>query len=256
MSQKIYMSTISILGKLDNHEDWLTTFQNVNLPSVVYFQIGNIPEELKEIKKISWDFGDSPKCVNFSNRKGDLSKMSFKHGFKKNIKNETLTIQASVYSMENDCHLTQKYNISFNLVKKKQKYIEPEELKRQIIEFYKTKQMPDGLAEAVNMIANRLAFSPNFINYSYREDMVGDALIKMMKALWEEKFDPLRGNPFSYFTKIAFHAFCHRIKMEKRERNALDEYQVQVHDTLVETGYIPRSSNGESTTEDSSESAE
>ena len=51
---------------------------------------------------------------------------------------------------------------------------------------------------------------------SYREEMTGDAIVKMIKALREKKFLPEKGNPFSYFTKIAFHAFCNRIKREKK----------------------------------------
>ena len=99
--------------------------------------------------------------------------------------------------------------------------------------------MPDALAMSVYQIANRLAFAPNFLNYSYREEMVGDALIKMYEALNSHKFKSEKGNPFSYFTKIAFHAFCNRIKKEKRIRQALTLYQEEVYDTLIGEGILP-----------------
>jgi DNA-directed RNA polymerase specialized sigma24 family protein len=78
--------------------------------------------------------------------------------------------------------------------------------------------------------------------------MVGDALIKMVKALREQKFNPDRGNPFSYFTKIAFHAFCNRIKKEKKNKDTLIEYQNSTCDTLIEAGYL--TGNSQKETED------
>ncbi len=41
----------------------------------------------------------------------------------------------------------------------------------------------EKLAIDISKIANRLSFAPNFINYSYKEEMVGDAIEKMFRAL-------------------------------------------------------------------------
>ena len=98
----------------------------------------------------------------------------------------------------------------------------------------------------VAKIARRLAYAPNFINYSFREEFIGDAIIKMMQALKNKKFDPEKGNPFSYFTKIAFNAFRNRIKKEKRTHDALQTYQENVFNTLQEHGYIPSPNNNKS----------
>ncbi len=74
---------------------------------------------------------------------------------------------------------------------------------------------------------------------TYREEMVGDAVIRMIEALTSQKFDPLKGNPFSYFTKIAFHAFCNRIKKEKKARQTLLNYQNEVYGNMKNDGIIP-----------------
>ena len=74
---------------------------------------------------------------------------------------------------------------------------------------------------------------------TYREEMVGDAVVRMVDALISKKFDPDKGNPFSYFTKIAFHAFCNRIKKEKKMREALTNYQIEVYSEMRNEGMLP-----------------
>ena len=39
------------------------------------------------------------------------------------------------------------------------------------------------LADSLNKIATGLSYAPNFINYSYKDEMVGDAILKMFSAL-------------------------------------------------------------------------
>lgn len=64
---------------------------------------------------------------------------------------------------------------------------------------------------------------------TYREDMVGDALIRMFKALMSKKYDRIKGtNPFSYFTRIAFNAFRNRIKKEKHINETHLKYQEEL----------------------------
>jgi hypothetical protein len=105
-------------------------------------------------------------------------------------------------------------------------YVNPVEFDNEIIEYYKTGNMSDSLAQMVSKIANKLSYAPNFINYTYREEMVGDGVIRMFKALTSKKYDHAKGsNPFSYFTRIAFNAFRNRIKKEKHLRDTHEKYQ-------------------------------
>jgi len=105
-------------------------------------------------------------------------------------------------------------------------YVDPKEFDQEIMNYYKSGFMTNNLAEMVSKISHKLSFAGNFINYSYREEMVGDGIIRMMKALIAKKYDHKKGtNPFSYFTRIAFNAFRNRIKKEKHIHETHEKYQ-------------------------------
>jgi hypothetical protein len=114
-------------------------------------------------------------------------------------------------------------------VKKEEFYVEPKKFDEEIIKYYDSGILTDELADMVSKIAHKLSYASNFINYTYREDMVGDALIRMFKALMSQKYDREKGtNPFSYFTRIAFNAFRNRIKKEKHINETHLRYQEEL----------------------------
>lgn len=125
--------------------------------------------------------------------------------------------------------------------KKNVHYVSGKELLQQITDYYQMDAeatIPDELGSNVYKIAKGLSYAPNFINYSYKDDMIGDAIVKMFSALQQHKFNVTSGyNPFSYFTTIAYHAFINRIKKEKKHREALTEYQEAVYDELLGSDY-------------------
>ena len=119
---------------------------------------------------------------------------------------------------------------------KKPHYVNGKEFYEQIKEYYRTGDLPDILAESVHKIAVGLSYAPNFINYSYKDEMVGDAVLKMFLALKNKKYNvDTHNNPFSYFTTIAFHAFINRIKKEKKHRETITKYQETYYSDLMET---------------------
>lgn len=76
--------------------------------------------------------------------------------------------------------------------------------------------IPDYIGECILLIAEGLSNRPNFINYAYKGDMIGEAIHDCVKAV--HKFDPDFGsNPFSYFTQITWYAFLRTIKKEKKQ---------------------------------------
>lgn len=124
-------------------------------------------------------------------------------------------------------------------VGKEKHYINQEELKAAIEAYYKSDICTDYLCECINKIAQGLSFSPSFINYSYKDDMVGDAVVKMFSALKRKKFDlKSETSPFSYFTTIAFHAFINRIKKEKKHHEAVTAYRDSKYEELLTSGEI------------------
>jgi len=118
---------------------------------------------------------------------------------------------------------------------KKTYYVNPKQFLQQLTEYYSTDDLIDELAESVYKIAVGLSYSPNFINYSYKDEMIGDAVVKMIAAVKNKKFNlDSESNPFSYFTTIAYHAFINRIKKEKKYRETISDYQEQVYGSLAD----------------------
>ena len=108
-------------------------------------------------------------------------------------------------------------------------YVDPHEFDAEIQRYYDSGHMSDELANMVSKISHKLSYASNFINYTYREEMVGDGIIRMFKALMSKKYDRVKGtNPFSYFTRIAFNAFRNRIKKEKHLRDTHEKYQQEL----------------------------
>jgi DNA-directed RNA polymerase specialized sigma24 family protein len=113
-------------------------------------------------------------------------------------------------------------------------YISPKEFKDSLKRFYDSDILTNDLAENVKKIAYGLSYNSNFINYTYKDDMVGDALIKMYSALSRKKYSfDTESNPFSYFTTIAFNAFINRIKKEKRHHEAEKNYREKLYEDIM-----------------------
>jgi|APGre2960657373_1045057.scaffolds.fasta_scaffold03725_2 hypothetical protein len=74
----------------------------------------------------------------------------------------------------------------------------------------------DYIAECFLKIAEHLSYRPNFMNYPYREEMVGDGIENCL--MYAHNFNPDKSsNPFSYFTQIIYYAFLRRIEKEKKQ---------------------------------------
>lgn len=116
--------------------------------------------------------------------------------------------------------------------KKTEYYIDPVIFRQQLVEYYKDSAKNEKvIAETINKIAHGLSFSSNFINYTYKDEMIGDAIVKMYTAVKNKKFNvDSEHNPFSYFTTIAFHAFINRIKKEKKHTEAINEYKSRFYE--------------------------
>jgi hypothetical protein len=119
-------------------------------------------------------------------------------------------------------------------------YIDPVEMEALIIKYYETDIISDKLAEMVQMIATRLALARNFYSYSFKSEMQGDAIVKMMTALRRKRFKTKAGyNPFSYFTKVAYHAFQNCIKKSKKDFDTLKRYQEEMFESHMCSNNLP-----------------
>ena len=74
------------------------------------------------------------------------------------------------------------------------------------------------IGECFLKIANHLSYRPNFINYTFRDDMISDGIENCLQYL--DNFNPAKSNnPFAYFTQIIYYAFIRRIQKEKKQSN-------------------------------------
>jgi len=65
-------------------------------------------------------------------------------------------------------------------------------------------------------IAQHLSYKPNFVNYMFKDDMIGDGIENCITYI--DNFDPNKSrNPFAYFTQIIYYAFLRRIQKEKKQ---------------------------------------
>jgi len=110
---------------------------------------------------------------------------------------------------------------------KKEHYVNNKEFLAAMVEYTKNvnrakrnKQpkppVTDYIGSCFLKIANHLSYRPNFINYTFRDDMISDGIENCLQYL--DNFNPKKSNnPFAYFTQIIYYAFIRRIQKEKKQ---------------------------------------
>lgn len=127
-----------------------------------------------------------------------------------------------------------------NYITKMSKYVDNERLVREIEEHKQAlltnpdARLPEYVGKCILDIARNFSKRPNFYGYSYREEMVGDAIENCLKRI--TNFDSsISTNAFSYITQICFFAFIRRIATEKKQsyvkHKMISEMPVDAFDT-------------------------
>lgn len=84
--------------------------------------------------------------------------------------------------------------------------------------------VPDDIAKAIMQICYNLARCGRFAGYTWKDDMIGDAIYMCIRSA--SKFNPDRSsNPFSYFTQIAYNAFRHYLNVEHTRLATIEAYK-------------------------------
>ena len=77
-------------------------------------------------------------------------------------------------------------------------------------------RVSEYIGECIYKIATRLSTKPNFINYSYRDEMICDGIENCLQYI--NNFNPEKSqNAFAYITQIIYYAFLRRIQKEKKQ---------------------------------------
>ena len=89
-------------------------------------------------------------------------------------------------------------------------------------------KVPDYVAQCFLRIAEGLSHKSNFIRYTYREEMVMDAVENCLKAISNYNIEAAtrtgKPNAFAYFTQIIWFAFLRRIAKEKKQQDIKIKY--------------------------------
>ena len=84
-------------------------------------------------------------------------------------------------------------------------------------------KVTDYIARCFIKIAEGLSHRPNFVRYTYREEMVMDAVENCLRAIGNYNISTTtrtgKPNAFSYFTQICYFAFIRRITKEKKQQD-------------------------------------
>lgn len=129
-----------------------------------------------------------------------------------------------------------------NVKKKKNHYVDNERFLNEIVEYKKKiaeakeqgldkPRVSEYIGKCIYLIAENLSHKPRFMNYSFRDELVSDAIENCF--LYFDNFNPDKGsNPFAYFTQIIYYAFHRRISKEEKNRYIIyKKFQESVLDT-------------------------
>ena len=118
--------------------------------------------------------------------------------------------------------------------KQKPHYVNNKEFSLAVVEYVKIvneaqasgktiPNVPNYIAECFLKIAEGLSHKANFIRYTYREEMVMDAVENCLKAITNYNIDAATRtgapNAFAYFTQICYYAFLRRLAKEKKQQD-------------------------------------
>ncbi len=118
-------------------------------------------------------------------------------------------------------------------------YVNNADFSQAVVDYVKTVQeakknneqlpiVPDYIASCFLRIAEGLSHKSNFIRYTYREEMVMDAVENCLKAIENYNLEAAtrtgKPNAFAYFTQITWYAFLRRIAKEKKQQDVKMKY--------------------------------
>jgi hypothetical protein len=118
--------------------------------------------------------------------------------------------------------------------KKKAHYINNKDFSHAVVDYVSSankakeedKPIPkvtDYIATCFIKIAEGLSHRPNFVRYTYRDEMVMDGVENCLRAINNYKIETAtrtgKPNAFSYFTQIVYFAFIRRITKEKKQQD-------------------------------------
>lgn len=79
--------------------------------------------------------------------------------------------------------------------------------------------IPNYIGECILQIVDGLGSRPNFRNYTYLEEMKGDAMVAAVKAVHKFKIERCKKGAFGFITFCAWRFMVNRIKLEHKQQS-------------------------------------
>lgn len=124
-------------------------------------------------------------------------------------------------------------------------YIDSSQMMKELEDFNETGIISEELGKMFLKLARRYTSKPNFVGYSYRDEMISESVYRMVSQI--AKFDvthPAR-NPFAYFTTICYHQVLTMINKEKRQKEIKDNIRAKIWDEVSDVENVARFEDNE-----------
>jgi len=101
------------------------------------------------------------------------------------------------------------------------KYVTNKEILPVLSDYKESGIVSEELGQIFYLIARNLSSKGNWSGYTYKEDMVQEAVFTCTKYI--KNFDPEKSkNPFAYITQICHNCFVAYVKKQKKHSNIKD----------------------------------
>jgi len=113
-------------------------------------------------------------------------------------------------------------------------YISGKEMMIELRHHKATGEITEVLGSMFLKLATRFTSKPNFIGYSYRDEMISSAVYRMISQISKFDVDHPAQNPFAYFTQICRNQVLSILNAEKKQRDIKDSVRTQIWDEICE----------------------
>ena len=127
--------------------------------------------------------------------------------------------------------------------KNKQYYINPKELRAELAKYKEEDIISEELGAMILKIAQRYASKPNFSGYSYKEEFIGTAVLRMIEQLHKLDLNHPKCNPFAYLTQICHFKFIEKINKEKKYQTLKTRLKDHYYDEFERDESLQNTSN-------------
>lgn len=115
-------------------------------------------------------------------------------------------------------------------------YVNNKEIMEEMRKYKESGKISERLGEVYYLIAMNLSNRSNYIGYTWKDDMVAEAVLTCVKYC--KNFDPDKSdNPFGYISKICNNAFLTYIKKQNRHGD-IKQRLFDVKDMIDENSFF------------------